>query len=150
MVNRVILIGNLGQDPEVRHLENGTAVGKFSLATNENYMDKEGQWQTLTEWHDVVVWRNLAERAEKNLKKGLTVYVEGKLTHRKWQDKEGNNRKTTEVVASYFRILSKREAPGNFPSSMDEPQMSQNPTNTSQPASTPASATETAADDLPF
>ena len=151
MVNRVILIGNLGQDPEIRHLENGTAVGKFSLATNENYMDKSGQWQTLTEWHDIVVWRNLAERAEKTLKKGLTVYVEGKLTHRKWQDKEGNNRKTTEVVASYFRILSRRDnAGGSWPSATDEPQAVRNQPVAPVVESTEAPATDAPGDDLPF
>ena len=154
MVNRVILIGNLGQDPEIRHLENGTAVGRVSLATNENYMDKSGQWQTNTEWHDVVVWRNLAERSEKNLKKGLTVYVEGKLTHRKWQDKEGNNRKTTEVVASYFRILTKKESSGgNWPNDMDEPRTVTNAqATTSAPASTTTAAppVESGGDDLPF
>ena len=106
MVNRVILIGNLGRDPEVRRLENGAVVAKFSVATNENYKDKSGEWQSQTEWHDVVVWRNLAERAESQLTKGAQVYVEGKLTHRSWQDKDGNNRRTTEVVASYFRALA--------------------------------------------
>lgn len=110
MVNRVILIGNLGRDPEVRRLENGAVVAKFAVATNENYKDKGGDWQTQTEWHDVVVWRNLAERAETTLKKGMSVYLEGKLTHRTWQDQDGNNRRATEVVASYFRIIDKREA----------------------------------------
>ncbi|MFN5364809.1 MAG: single-stranded DNA-binding protein, partial [Bacteroidota bacterium] len=80
MINKVTLIGNLGGDPEVRHLDNGTAVGRFSLATNENYRDKDGNWQKLTEWHNIVVWRDLAERSEKLLKKGMQVYVEGKIT----------------------------------------------------------------------
>lgn len=109
MVNRVILIGNLGKDPEIRRLENGAVVAKFTLATNESYRDKEGEWQTQTEWHDIIAWRQLAERAESSLKKGTTVYVEGKLTHRTWQDQDGNPRRTTEVVANYFRILSKRD-----------------------------------------
>ncbi len=109
MVNRVILIGNLGKDPEIRRLENGAVVAKFTLATNESYRDKEGEWQTQTEWHDIIAWRQLAERAESSLKKGITVYVEGKLTHRTWQDQDGNPRRTTEVVANYFRILSKRD-----------------------------------------
>lgn len=110
MVNKVILIGNLGQDPEVRHLESGSTVARFSLATNERYKDKSGEIKTITEWHDVVVWRNLAEIAEKLLSKGKLVYVEGKLTHRKWQDKDGNNRKTTEVVANNFQILEKKDS----------------------------------------
>ena len=125
MVNRVILIGNLGRDPEVRRLENGAVVAKFSIATNENYKDKSGEWQKQTEWHDIVLWRGLAERAESTLKKGMAIYIEGKLTHRSWQDQDGNNRRTTEVVGNYFRILSKREdgpdtGGGYFPTASDE------------------------------
>lgn len=125
MVNRVILIGNLGRDPEVRRLENGAVVAKFSIATNENYRDKSGEWQTLTEWHDIVTWRSLAERAETQLKKGTPVYIEGKLTHRTWEDQDGNKRKTTEVVANYFRSLAtRRDGEGGsssyFPSADDE------------------------------
>lgn len=126
MLNRVTLIGNLGKDPEVRHLESGSSVGKFSVATNENYKDKAGEWQTITEWHNIVCWRNLAERAERTLKKGSLVYVEGKLTTRKWQDQEGNDKYTTEIVANTFKLLEKRENSGggyteNFPSALDEP-----------------------------
>lgn len=160
MVNRVILIGNLGKDPEVRRLENGAVVAKFSVATNENYKDKAGEWQTQTEWHDVVVWRSLAERAEQQLKKGVQVYLEGKLTHRSWQDQEGNNRRTTEVVANYFRMLSRREGgstsgSGYFPSSSDEdPATNFNPNPTNTPVSTPSATDqgepEPADDDLPF
>jgi single-strand DNA-binding protein len=112
MVNKVILIGNLGKDPEFRKLESGAAVARFSVATNENYKDKNGEWQTQTEWHDVVAWRNLAEKAEASLKKGSTVYVEGKLSTRSWEDQEGNKKRTTEVVASYIRNLSKKESGG--------------------------------------
>jgi len=121
MVNRVILIGNLGKDPEVRRLENGQTVAKFSLATNENYKDKSGEWQKQTEWHDCVVWRSLAEKAEASLKKGMAIYIEGKLTHRTWQDKDGNNRKTTEVVGNYFRVLSKREESNSDPARSPDP-----------------------------
>lgn len=110
MVNRVILVGNLGRDPEVRRLENGTAVAKFPIATNEKYKDKSGELKTLTEWHDVVMWRQLAELGETMLKKGALVYLEGKLTHRQWQDQNGNSRTSTEVVANNFRLLSKRES----------------------------------------
>lgn len=158
MVNRVILIGNLGRDPEVRRLENGAVVAKFSVATNENYKDKSGEWQSQTEWHDIIVWRNLAERAENQLSKGSQVYLEGKLTHRTWQDKDGNNRKTTEVVASYFRALNRREAGesnnGYFPSSEDEMPNSTTTVTPAKSESTPAtSASPPAAegdDDLPF
>ena len=163
MVNRVILIGNLGKDPEVRRLENGAVVAKFSVATNENYKDRSGEWQTQTEWHDVVVWRNLAERAESSLKKGMAVYIEGKLTHRSWQDQEGNNRRTTEVVASYFRIVSKREGGsdynsgggGYFPSANDEVSNSGSAQSSSEGKVNEQTATsdvapDTADDDLPF
>lgn len=110
MINKVTLIGNLGRDVEMRRLENGSAVAKFSVATNESYKDKNNEWQTMTEWHDVVCWRALAERAESQLSKGKLVYVDGKLTHRKYQDKEGNDRYKTEVVANTFRLLERREA----------------------------------------
>lgn len=107
-VNKVILIGNLGKDPEVRHLENGAVVANFPLATSESYTDKNsGQKVENTDWHDIVVWRGLAEVVEKYVKKGTKVYVEGKLKKRSWQDKEGNTRYTTEVVADELTILSR-------------------------------------------
>ena len=105
MINKVLLIGNLGRDPEVRRLESGVAVAKLAVATNESYKDKNDQWQTATEWHTVIFWRNLAERAERDLKKGSLIYVEGKLTHRKWQDKEGKDRYTTEILASTVQFI---------------------------------------------
>lgn len=161
MVNRVILIGNLGRDPEVRRLENGAVVAKFPIATNENYKDKNGEWQSQTEWHDIVVWRSLAERAEATLKKGAAVYVEGKLTHRTWQDQDGNNRRTTEVVANYFRIISKRDGGGSgsssgyFPSPEDEEPYSANAekedsTSSNGPSVSTPETSEAADDDLPF
>jgi len=148
MVNKIVLIGNLGKDPEIRRLESGSAVGKFSIATNENYKDKNGEWQTQTEWHDIVVWRNLAERAERDLKKGKLVYIEGKLTHRKWQTKEGDDRYTTEVVANMFRLLEKRESSGNPNSSFP----TKEPVATNSTTATPAAPATPAAgeDDLPF
>lgn len=154
MVNRVILIGNLGRDPEVRSLENGAMVAKFSVATSERYQDKEGNWQEQTEWHEIVAWRNLAERAEKNLKKGMQIYLEGKLTHRTWQDKDGNNRKNTEVVADNFRILNNRQSsgPGYFPSDKDDPYNRGNITSVNDepmPTST-EEVPATGDDDLPF
>lgn len=154
MVNRVILIGNLGKDPEIRRLDNGAAVGKFSVATNESYKDKSGEWQQQTEWHDIVVWRTLAERAESTLKKGATVYVEGKLTHRSWQDQDGNNRRTTEVVANYFRLLNKAgggsggNREGYFPSSQNEPSMPSFEDNNTSNSN--AGSADQVDDDLPF
>lgn len=125
MINKVIIVGNLGNDPEIRNLENGAKVARISVATNENYQDKNGEWQTLTEWHNVVAWRRLADSAEKNLKKGSMVYVEGKITTRKWQDQNGQDRYTTEVVARLLRSLDRRESSGsgmrnNFPTAGDE------------------------------
>lgn len=153
MLNKVTLIGNLGKDPEIRHFEGGSMVSKFSIATNENYRDRNGEWQTRTEWHDVVCWGPLAERVEKNLKKGFLVYVEGKLTTRKWQDKEGNDRYTTEVVSNMVKSLERRESSGatnssNFPSIEDRfetatPAAPATPQNTAQ-AAPPED------DDLPF
>ncbi|MEN9998082.1 MAG: hypothetical protein RI922_1072 [Bacteroidota bacterium] len=109
-VNKVILIGNLGKDPEVRHLENGAVVANFSIATSEVYTDRAtGERKENTDWHDIVVWRGLAEVTEKYLKKGYKVYIEGKLKKRSWQDKEGNTRYTTEVLADEMTILSRPE-----------------------------------------
>ena len=108
-VNKVILVGNLGKDPEVRHLEGGAVVANFPLATTESYKDKAGQRNEQTEWHNIVVWRGLAEIAEKYLKKGMTIYIEGKLRTRSWDDKEGHKRYTTEIVGDTFTILSKKE-----------------------------------------
>lgn len=151
MINKVTLIGNLGKDPEVRRLESGSVVAKFSVATNENYKDKSGEWQNITEWHNVVAWRALAERAERDLKKGGMVYVEGKLTTRKWQDKDGNDRYNTDVVALQLRSLERRPSSGenssnNFPTAADEfPKMD---SSASSPKQTSAPVAEE--DDLPF
>ena len=108
MVNKVILIGNLGKDPEIRTLESGDTRALFTLATNEVYKDKNGEIQQNTEWHTVVLWRSLAERA-KYLRKGMLVYVEGKLSHRKWTDKDGKDHYSTDIAAETVRILEKRE-----------------------------------------
>ena len=104
-VNKVILVGNLGKDPEVRYLDNGVAVANFSLATTENYKTKEGERVSQTEWHNIVLWRGLAEVAEKWLKKGSSVYVEGKIRTRKWEDKEGNTRYSTEILGDNMTML---------------------------------------------
>lgn len=109
-INKVILVGNLGKDPEVRYLEGGTAVANFPIATSETYKDRTtGEKKTNTEWHNIVLWRGLAEIAEKYLKKGAQVYIEGKLKTRQWQDKEGNNRYSTEVVGDNMQMLGSRD-----------------------------------------
>ena len=105
-VNKVILVGNLGKDPEVRHLENGAAVANFSIATSETYKDrKTGEKVSQTEWHNIVAWRGLAEIAERYLKKGHKVYIEGKLKTRSWQDQDGNNRYSTEIITDNLTML---------------------------------------------
>ena len=112
MINRATLIGNLGKAPEVRRLENGAMVAKFSVATTESYKDDKGKWQNQTEWHDIVVWKGGAEYAEKYLKKGSMVYIEGKITHRKYTDKDGIERYPTEIIANTCRLLEKKESSG--------------------------------------
>ena len=109
MVNKVTLIGRLGKDPEKRALPSGAVYVRFSLATNESYKDKEGNWQDQTEWHNIIMWRESAERAERQLKKGMLVYIEGKLTHRTWQDQDGKTNNMTEIAANTFRKLEKSE-----------------------------------------
>jgi len=112
-VNKVILIGNLGKDPEVKYTPSGTPVAKLTLATNERYKDKEGQWQDRTEWHNVVLWQRLAEIAGEYLKKGGKVYIEGRLQTRSWDDKQTNQKKyMTEVVASDLVLLGGRGEAG--------------------------------------
>lgn len=107
-VNKVILIGNLGRDPEIKKLENGATLASFSMATSESYTDKvSGKKIENTDWHDVVLWRGLAELAEKFLKKGMKIYVEGRLKKRSWQDREGNARYNVEVIGDEMTILSK-------------------------------------------
>jgi len=104
-INKVTIIGNLGRDPEPRHTPQGMAVTTFSIATSESWTDKEGQKQERTEWHRIVTWNKLAELCAKYLAKGRQVYVEGKLQTRNWEDKEGNKRYTTEIVANTVQFL---------------------------------------------
>jgi single-strand DNA-binding protein len=112
-VNKVILVGNLGKDPEVRHLEGGNSVANFTLATNEYYKDKQGARVERTEWHNISAWRGLAELAEKYLKKGSQVYVEGKLRTRQYQDKDQQTRYITEIIAEEISLLGGRGGNGN-------------------------------------
>ena len=109
MYNKVVLIGNLGKDPEIRHLEGGSSVARLTLATNENYKDKDGNWQNMTEWHNIVAWRQLAEAAERTMKKGSTVFVEGKLKTRSYKDQNGVERYVTEIEATTLKSLDKKE-----------------------------------------
>jgi len=104
-VNKVILVGNLGSDPEVKYTPSGAAVANFNIATNENWTSKDGKKEERTEWHRIVVWNKLAELCGEYLAKGRTVYVEGRLQTREWNDKDGNKRYTTEIVAQTIQFL---------------------------------------------
>jgi len=117
-VNKAILVGNLGRDPEVRYMPNGEAVCNFSIATTENWKDKNGQKQEKTEWHNIVMYRRLAEIAGEYLKKGRSVYVEGRLQTRKWE-KDGVTRYTTEIIADQMQMLGSREGGGSPNASYD-------------------------------
>jgi len=147
-VNKVILIGNLGRDPEVRYMPSGSAVANVALATSEQWKDKtSGEQQERTEWHNVVFFGRLAEIVGEYLKKGSQVYVEGSLRTRKWQDKEGKDRYTTEIVANEMQMLGGRggggagAGGGGGDYNQDQPKR--------QPASAPA-ASEDFDDDIPF
>lgn len=130
-VNKVILIGNLGKDPEQRFMPNGKAVVNFSIATSEQWTDKQtGDKKEATEWHNVVAYDRLAEIIAKYLTKGSTAYIEGKLRTRKWQDKEGRDRYTTEILANELQMLGGKEK--------------------ARPAAAPASAPSDPDDDIPF
>ena len=108
-VNKVILVGNLGKDPEVKYTPSGTAVAKFSLATNERYKDKAGEWQDRTEWHNIVAWQRLAEIVGEYVKKGSKIYIEGRLQTSSWDDKEtGQKKYKTEIIANDLVLLGGR------------------------------------------
>ncbi len=119
-VNKVILVGNLGRDPEVRYMPNGEAVCNFSIATTDSWKDKAGAKQEKTEWHNIVMYRKLAEIAGEYLKKGRPVYVEGRLQTRKWQTKEGQDRYTTEIIADQMQMLGGREGGTSYDGGMDQ------------------------------
>ena len=114
-VNRVILIGNLGRDPELRYVQSGQAVTTFSVATNDRWTDRDGKPQERTEWHRVVVWGKQAETCANYLAKGRSVYIEGRLQTREWEDKEGQKRQTTEIVAQTVQFLGGRDGAGSGP-----------------------------------
>ena len=108
-VNKVILVGNVGADPEVRYIESNTPVCNLRIATSETYKNRNGEKVTNTEWHTVVSWRGLAEIAEKYVKKGMQLYIEGKIRTRTWDDKDGNKRYATEIIADVMQLLGRRD-----------------------------------------
>ena len=147
-VNKVILVGNLGKDPEVRYMPNGNAVANITLATTESWKDKQsGEQQEKTEWHRIVMFRRLGEIAGEYLKKGSQVYIEGKLQTRKWQDNSGNDRYTTEIVANEMQMLGGRGGGGSagFPGDSAPAQAAP-----AQSAPAPAAAGGDFDDDIPF
>ena len=146
-VNKVILVGRLGADPEVRSLESGTKVASMRLATSERYKDKNGNQQEITEWHNVVLWRGLADVTEKYLKKGDQVYVEGKLKTRKWTDKDGHDRYSTDIVADEMTTLG--GGSGSSDRSGSSTGGGQSATSSNQ-VNEPASSLDDIDDDLPF
>ncbi len=148
-VNKVILVGNLGKDPEVRHLESGSVVANLTLATTEAYKDKNGQRVENTEWHDLELWDGQAKIAEQYLKKGSQIYVEGKIKTDTWQDEQGNNRKKVRIRVLSFTMLGSRgssdgggmnDAGGNYKQSESKPAM----------ASSSSPSMDEEMDDLPF
>jgi single-strand DNA-binding protein len=120
-LNKVMLIGHLGKDPEVRYTTDGTAVATFSLATSENWTDKNGTKQEHTEWHNIVAWRRFADLSQKYLTKGRQVYVEGRLQTRDWNDREGVRRRTTEIIVTQIVLLGSRAQSTDAPVSYQEP-----------------------------
>ena len=150
MINKVVLIGRLGRDPEVRYTSDGQAVANFSVATSEKWKDKNtGEMQERTEWHNIVAWRRLGEICGEYLSKGKLVYIEGKLTHRKYTDQNNIDRYVTEVVGNMLRILERSErssSPGQFPGEQDAP-----PSDSSSPVEPKHDSTNgDDKDDLPF
>lgn len=107
-LNRVMLIGNLGKDPEIQNLESGVTLAKFSIATSESYKDKSGNTVDQTEWHNIVLWRKLAEIAAEYLKKGSRIYLEGKIRTRSWDDQDGNKKYITEIIGDNFFMLDRK------------------------------------------
>jgi single-strand DNA-binding protein len=159
-VNKVILVGNLGRDPEMRYMPSGDALASFSIATTDNWKDKNGQKQERTEWHRISMFGKQAEIAGEYLKKGSSVYIEGRLQTRKWQDKEGNERQTTEVVADRMQMLGGRSGGNTYEVmeddfNQDAPPARQ-PAATSAPRQAPAqkpaggSGFDDFEDDIPF
>ncbi len=144
-VNKAIILGSLGQDPDIRYTASGAAVANISIATNEQWKDKEsGEMQERTEWHRVVFFGRLAEIVGEYLRKGSQVYVEGRLQTRKWQDKEGKDRYTTEIVASEMQMLGSKS--GGTTASFDQSQQPQQ----SAPATTAKGSDDDFDDDIPF
>ena len=152
-LNKVLLIGNVGKDPEIRHLQGGASVATITLATSERYTDRNGESRELTEWHTVIAWRQLADLAENYIRKGSQIYVEGRIRSRSWDDQNGQKRYVTEIQADAIQLLGRRgdnpavqqpAAPQNY-GAPAQPQPQQ-----TTPIVNPADLTDDGTDDLPF
>jgi single-strand DNA-binding protein len=149
-VNKVILVGNLGKDPEVRYSPSGGAVANITLATSESWKDKtSGEKQEKTEWHRIVFFGRLAEIAGEYLKKGAQIYIEGRLQTRKWQDKEGKDRYTTEIVANEMQMLGSREGRG-VPADTETESAGAAPARSASSGAAPKKTADDFDDDIPF
>ena len=140
MINKAIIVGNLGADPEIRYTQNGAPVATFNVATTERWRDQEGNQQESTEWHRIVAWRKLAEICGEYLHKGSRVYIEGKIQTRKWQDQSGNDRYSTEIVAREMKMLDRRESGAGSSAGPSQDRSS----------SEPSSSYQDMGDDVPF
>ena len=151
-INRVILIGNLGKDPEIRHTEGGVTIARFPIATSETYKDKTGNKVERTEWHNIVAWRGLAEVAEKYLKKGQSVYIEGRIRSNNYQDKEGVQRYSIEIVADNMTMLGggRGEGNGQGAQSSSESAPYSGASGNANKAEMSATSYDSEPDDLPF
>ncbi|ALO16855.1 Helix-destabilizing protein [Salinivirga cyanobacteriivorans] len=143
-VNKVILVGNVGKDPEVKHLENDLSLARFPLATSERFKNKQGERTERTEWHNVVVWRGLAKVVEDYVKKGSQLYIEGRIQTRKYQDRDGNDRYSTEIVADNMQMLDRKGSADNSNQGKAAPSAAQEPAPSSDYNSQPDE------EDLPF
>jgi single-strand DNA-binding protein len=156
-LNKVMLIGNVGKDPEVRHLESGATTASFTLATTERYKDKNGETKDQTEWHNIVCWRALADLVEKYVRKGSQLYIEGRIRTRSYTDRDGNTRYITEITADNLQMLGRKESGTSTSYPAPAPAPAPAPVHTSAPAapkSTPIidmnAVNEDEGDDLPF
>lgn len=150
-LNKVMLIGNLGKDPEIRQTASGQMVASFSLATKEKYKNKSGEWEEKTEWHNVTLWAKLAEITRDYLAKGKTVFIEGRLQTRKWQDASGNDRYTTEIVGEKMQLLTPKDSTShNLSNSEPKKTFSGNGISTATATPDTPDAFRDDLDDIPF
>ena len=159
-LNKVLLIGNVGKDPEIRHLQGGASVATITLATSERYKDRNGESREITEWHTVIAWRQLADLAENYIRKGSQIYVEGRIRSRSWDDQNGQKRYVTEIQADVIQLLGRRgdnagasqpQAPQNYGGYNAPAQPQQHaPAQPTTPIVSPDDLNDDGTDDLPF